>query len=126
MGEESFRNPIRTPDLETRVAILRKRAEQDKVILPEDVALYIAQNVRSNASALEGALIRLLARSSLIGTDITLNYTKQVLKNFIDLQGSLLRELRQQINEDRNGLLVLGKDQSQSDVQADNALGILQ
>ena len=86
MGEESFRNPIRTPDLETRVAILRKRAEQDKVILPEDVALYIAQNVRSNASALEGALVRLLAHSRLIGTDITLNYTKQVLKNFIDLQ----------------------------------------
>jgi chromosomal replication initiation ATPase DnaA len=86
VGGESFRNPIRTPDLETRVAILRKRAEQEKVILPEDVALYIAQNVRSNASALGGALIRLLAHSRLIGTDITLNYTKQVLKNFIDLQ----------------------------------------
>jgi chromosomal replication initiation ATPase DnaA len=86
VGGESFRNPIRTPDLETRVAILRKRAEQEKVILPEDVALYIAQNFRSNASALGGALIRLLAHSRLIGTDITLNYAKQVLKNFIDLQ----------------------------------------
>lgn len=86
MGEEIFRNLIRTLDLETRVAILRKRAEQEKVMLPEDVALYIAQNVRSNASALEGALVRLLAHSSLIGTDITLNYTKQVLGNFIDLQ----------------------------------------
>jgi chromosomal replication initiation ATPase DnaA len=84
VGEEIFRNLIRTPDLETKVAILRKRAEQEKVMLPEDVALYIAQNVRSNASAMEG--IRLLAHSRLIGTDITLNRTKQVLKNFIDLQ----------------------------------------
>ena len=84
MAEESFRNPIRTPDLETKVAILRKRAEQEKVKLPEDVALYIAQNVRSDASALEGALFRLIAHSSLISTDITLNYAKLVLKNFID------------------------------------------
>jgi chromosomal replication initiation ATPase DnaA len=77
---------IRTPDLETKVAILRKRAEHEKVMLPEDVALYIAQNVPSNASALEGALVRLIAHSSLIGTDITINHTKQVLENFIDLQ----------------------------------------
>src|SRR5208337_3266689 len=84
VAEESFRNPIRTPDLETKVAILRKRAEQEKVKLPEDVALYIAQNVRSDASALEGALFRLIAHSSLISTDITLNYAKLVLKNFID------------------------------------------
>jgi len=84
--EERVRNLIRTPDLETKVAILRKKAEQEKVMLPEDVALYIAQNVPSNTSALDGALIRLIAHSSLIGTDITLNYTKQVLKNFIDLQ----------------------------------------
>ena len=86
MGAESFHNPIRTPDLATRIAILRKRAEREKVLLPEDVALYIAQNVRSNASALEDALIRLVAHSSLTGTDITLNYTRRVLENFIDPQ----------------------------------------
>ena len=80
MGEESFPNLIPTPNLETKVAILRKIAEQE--VLPEYATLYIAQNIRSNASALEGALIRLIAHSSLIGTDITLNYTKQVLKNF--------------------------------------------
>lgn len=85
MREESFPNFIRIRDLATRVAILRKKAEQEKVMLPEDVALYIARNVRSNASALEGALTRLIAHSSLTGTDITLNYTRRVLKSFFDL-----------------------------------------
>jgi hypothetical protein len=70
-------------DLAIKVAALRKRAEQKKVILPTDVALYIAQNVRSNASALEGALVRLMAHSSVTGTEITLKYTQQVLANFI-------------------------------------------
>ena len=50
------------------------------------MALYIAQNVRSSASTLEGALARLIAHSSLTAQDITLNYTKQVLKNFINQQ----------------------------------------
>jgi hypothetical protein len=86
VGEEIFRNLIRTPDLETKVAILRKRAEQEKVMLPADVMLYIAQNVRSNARALDLALIRLIAHSSLTGTAITLTYTQRVLKNFIDAQ----------------------------------------
>ena len=54
--------------------------------LPTDVALYIASNVRSNVRELEGALIRLMAHSSLIGTEITLPYAQQVLKNFIDSQ----------------------------------------
>ena len=50
----------------------------------------------------------------------------ELIKNVLDLQGSLLRELRQQINEDRDGLFFLGKDQSQSDVQPDSPLGVLQ
>ena len=86
MVEERVPNPIQTPDFETRVAILRKRAEQAKVVLTKDVARYIAQNVRSNASALERALIRLMAHSSLTGTEITLAYTQQVLKNLIAAQ----------------------------------------
>ena len=77
---------IQPPDLETKVAILQKKSEQEKVSLPTDVALYIASNIRSNVRELEGALIRLVAHSSLIGAEITLPYAQQVLKNFIDSQ----------------------------------------
>jgi len=77
---------IQPPDLETKVAILQKKAEQEKVTLPTDVALYVAQNIRSNVRELEGALIRLVAHSSLIGAEITLPYAQHVLKNFIDSQ----------------------------------------
>jgi chromosomal replication initiator protein len=77
---------IQPPDLETKVAILQKKAENERVSLPTDVALYIASNIRSNVRELEGALIRLIAHSSLIGAEITLPYAQQVLKNFIDSQ----------------------------------------
>jgi len=77
---------IQPPDLETKVAILQKKAESDRVQLPMDVALYIAQHVRTNVRELEGALIRLMAYCSLIGTEITLSMAQQVLRNFIDQQ----------------------------------------
>jgi hypothetical protein len=82
MKEPSVPIPL-VGNLAVKVAALQKRAEQEKVILPTDVALYIAQNVRSNAGALEGALVRLMAHSSVTGTEITLKYTQQVLANFI-------------------------------------------
>ncbi|MCI0355363.1 MAG: chromosomal replication initiator protein DnaA [Acidobacteria bacterium] len=77
---------IQPPDLETKVAILQKKAEADRVALPNDVALYIASNIRSNVRELEGALIRLLAYSSLTGVTVNLPTTQQVLKNIIDAQ----------------------------------------
>src|SRR3954469_21668458 len=77
---------IQPPDLETKVAILQKKAESERVVLSTDLALYIASNVRTNVRELEGALIRLVAHSSLTNTEITLPYTQQVLKNFIDSQ----------------------------------------
>src|ERR1700758_77175 len=77
---------IQPPDLETKVAILQKKAEQEKVTLPTDLALYIASNVRTNVRELEGALIRLIAYCSLTGAEVTLSTAQQVLKNFIDSQ----------------------------------------
>ncbi len=77
---------IQPPDLETKVAILQKKAESEHVTLPTDVALFIASNVRTNVRELEGALVRLFAWCSLNGMEITLPTTQQCLKQFIDTQ----------------------------------------
>jgi hypothetical protein len=71
-------------DLVTNAAILQKGAKQQGVTLPADVALFIAATIGSNEQ--KGALVRLVAHSSLIGAEITLPYTQRVLKNFIDSQ----------------------------------------
>jgi chromosomal replication initiator protein len=77
---------IQPPDLETKVAILQKKAESEHVSLPTDVALYIASNIRSNVRELEGALIRLTAYVSLTGGDLTMLTAQEILKNLIDSQ----------------------------------------
>jgi chromosomal replication initiator protein len=77
---------IQPPDLETKVAILQKKAETERVSLPTDLALFIAQNVRTNVRELEGALTRLIAYCSLTGAEVTLSTAQQVLRNFIDSQ----------------------------------------
>ena len=77
---------IQPPDLETKVAILQKKAELEQTQLPGDVALFIAGNVRTNVRELEGALTRLIAWSSLHGIEITLPTAQQCLKQMIDTQ----------------------------------------
>ncbi|MBS1813569.1 MAG: chromosomal replication initiator protein DnaA [Acidobacteria bacterium] len=77
---------IQPPDLETKVAILQKKAENEHATLPTDVALFIASNVRTNVRELEGALVRLMAWCSLHGVEITLPTAQQCLKQFIDTQ----------------------------------------
>ncbi len=74
---------IQSPDLETKVAILCKKAEAEQVSLPGDVALFVASNTRSNIRELEGALIRLGAYSSLMGQEITLGFARHVLRDMI-------------------------------------------
>ncbi len=77
---------IQPPDLETKVAILQKKAESEQVQLPTDVALFVASNVRTNVRELEGALVRLIAWCQLNRMEITLVSTQQCLKQFIDMQ----------------------------------------
>ena len=77
---------IQPPDLETKVAILLKKAESEQVQLPTDVALFVASNVRTNVRELEGALVRLIAWCQLNRMEITLAATQQCLKQFIDMQ----------------------------------------
>jgi len=75
---------IQSPDLETKVAILKKKAETEAVPLPDNVAMYIAGRIKSNIRELEGSLIRLIAYASLTGQEISLSLTQEVLKNIID------------------------------------------
>jgi chromosomal replication initiator protein len=74
---------IQPPQIETRIAILRAKAERDDIFLPNDVALFLASNIKSNIRELEGALIRLGAQASLTGSEIGLDLVKQLLKNTI-------------------------------------------
>jgi chromosomal replication initiator protein len=75
---------IQPPDLETKVAILKKKAEQERISLPDNVALFIASKIKSNIRELEGALIRLIAYSSLTGRPISLALAQETLRGLID------------------------------------------
>jgi chromosomal replication initiator protein len=72
---------IQPPDMETRVAILQKKAEAEAIQLPSDVAIFLATNIQSNVRELEGSLTRLGAFASLTKSIITLELTKEVLQN---------------------------------------------
>src|SRR5262249_21661615 len=74
---------IQPPDLETKIVILQKKAESERVHLPDEVAEFIARSIKSNVRELEGALTRLLAYGLLTGATITLSPAQQVRKHII-------------------------------------------
>jgi len=74
---------IQPPNLETRMAILRKKAEIDGLLLPEEVVQFIAGHITSNVRELEGALIKLIASSSFTGRDITLDVAQELCGDFL-------------------------------------------
>src|SRR3982750_2844532 len=75
---------IQSPDLETKIAILKKKADTEIIPLPDNVAIYIASKIKSNIRELEGSLIRLIAYASLTGKELSLGLAQEVLKNIID------------------------------------------
>ena len=77
---------IQPPDLETKMAILDKKAEAEGIKLPDDVRSFIASKTKTNVRELEGALIKLIAYSSLTGTPITYPMCQQVLKHLVHAQ----------------------------------------
>jgi len=74
---------IQTPDLETRIAIIHKKMEEDGIYIPEDVVEYLAYSVDTNIRELEGVLISLIAHASLNRVEIDLELAKQTLKNIV-------------------------------------------
>lgn len=81
---------IEPPELETRVAILKRKAEEDGRELPDEVAFFIAKRIRSNIRELEGALRRVLANAQFTGQEITLDFTKEALRDLLALQDKLV------------------------------------
>ncbi|HET9870755.1 MAG TPA: chromosomal replication initiator protein DnaA [bacterium] len=72
---------IQEPDLETRIAILRKKAESEGILVPNEVTLFIAHHVKANIRELEGSMLRVIAFASLTRQEITLELVKEVLKD---------------------------------------------
>jgi len=74
---------IQPPDLETKVAIIKKKAERQNILVPDNVALYIASKIKSNIRELEGALVRLIAYCSLKDSEITLPMAQETLHDIL-------------------------------------------
>ncbi len=78
---------IQPPDLETKVAILRRKADLDHAELPDDVALFVAEQVRSNVRELEGLLNRVVAFASMTGKPVSLELAKETLRDILPEEG---------------------------------------
>ena len=81
---------VEPPELETRVAILMSKAESSHVKLPNDVAFFIAKHIQSNVRELEGALKRVIANAHFTGQPITVEFTREALKDLLTLQAKLV------------------------------------
>ncbi len=81
---------IEPPELEMRVAILNSKAEQTGITLPSEVSFFIAKKIRSNVRELEGALKRVIATSQLMGTPITIDFTKEALSDLLAVQAKFV------------------------------------
>jgi chromosomal replication initiator protein len=75
---------VKPPDLETRIAILKAKAEADDLYIPDEVCLMIAGHIRNNVRELEGALVRLSAEASINGTEITLDMAREALSDLLN------------------------------------------
>ena len=74
---------IQPPEIETRIAILKKMAESENIIIPDEVSNFLAQNIISNVRELEGTLINIIGYAKLLNSEITIDLAKQVLKNIL-------------------------------------------
>lgn len=81
---------IQPPDIETKVAILKKKAQLQHISLPNNVAFFLASNTSSNIRVLEGCLVRINAFSKLTATDVNLHLAKEVLRNIITTEDPTL------------------------------------
>ncbi len=81
---------IEPPELETRVAILMRKAVENKIFLPDEVAFFIAKRLRSNVRELEGALNRVIANANFTGRPITIDFVREALRDLLALQEKLV------------------------------------
>lgn len=89
---------VQPPDLETRIAILRKKAERENIVIPNDVSFFIGDKIKSNIRQLEGALIRVVAYSKLMNKTISVQLAQEVLKDmFIEEEKKITVDLIQKM-----------------------------
>ena len=79
---------VQPPEIETRIAILRKKATHEKYALPDEVSFFLAKNIRSNVRELEGALVRIMAHVSLTNTPLSVDYARNILSDILSNRAS--------------------------------------